>query len=380
MADVLYTGISGLISYQRALSTTGHNISNADTVGYSRQRTLFTTRTPQNTGTGWIGNGVRVLAVERQYDDFLATQTRSTQSAASNLESFTTYAVRVDSLLADPEVGLDPAIQKFFDSMQALADLPESIPARQQMLAESQAMADRFHYLDGQFEELRDLTNKELGGVTLEINSLASSIAEVNQNIVEAMGVSAGAEPSDLLDQRETMLNDLSKLVDIKTVLQDDGSLNVFIGKGQAMVMGFHASTLGLVPDANDPGKREVIFTDTVGSQPITHYMAGGEIGGLLDFHEQILDPAQNRLGLIAVGISDQINQQHRLGVDLNGDLGGPLFSQPVIEVRENAFNNPASTVSVTAAGKFSVHCIDTESGKPLPGEMEAKIARGFKE
>ena len=164
------------------------------------------------------------------------------------------------------------------------------------------------------------------------------------------MGVSAGAEPSDLLDQRETMLNDLSKLVDINTVLQDDGAMNVFIGKGQAMVMGFHASTLGLVPDANDSSKREVIFTDTVGSQPITHYMAGGEIGGLLDFHEQILDPAQNRLGLIAVGISDQINQQHRLGVDLNGDLGGPLFSQPVIEVRENAFNNPASTVSITAA------------------------------
>ena len=107
MADVLYTGISGLISYQRALSTTGHNISNADTVGYSRQRTLFTTRTPQNTGTGWIGNGVRVLAVERQYDDFLATQTRSTQSAASNLESFTTYAVRVDSLLADPDLRRD---------------------------------------------------------------------------------------------------------------------------------------------------------------------------------------------------------------------------------------------------------------------------------
>ena len=188
MADVLYTGISGLISYQRALSTTGHNISNADTVGYSRQRTLFTTRTPQNTGTGWIGNGVRVLAVERQYDDFLATQTRSTQSAASNLESFTNYAVRVDSLLADPEVGLDPAIQKFFDSMQDLADSPDSIPARQQMLSESQAMADRFHYLDGQFEDLRDLTNKELEGVTLESVEITRRVVRTLQKS-EARGL-----------------------------------------------------------------------------------------------------------------------------------------------------------------------------------------------
>ncbi len=349
MVDDLYTGISGLISYQQALSTTGHNIANADTVGYSRQRTLFTTQTPQNMGTGWVGSGVRVLAVERQYDDFLATQTRNTQSAASNLEAFTSYAVRVDSLLANPDVGMDPAIQRFFDSMQALADSPDSVPARQLMLSESQAMADRFHYLDGQFEELRDQTNKELAAVTTEINGLTNSIAEVNQHIIEAIGVSGGADPNDLLDQRQTLLNELSKLVDIKTVPQDDGALNVFIGKGQAMVMGSNASTLGLVPNANDPSKREVIFTDTVGSQAITQSMTGGEIGGLLSFHEQILDPAQNRLGLIAVGISDQINQQHQLGVDLNGDLGGRVFNQPVIEVRENSYNNPASTVSVTA-------------------------------
>ena len=356
MADVLYTGISGLISYQRAISTTGHNISNADTVGYSRQRTLFTTQTPQNYGAGWIGNGVRVLAVERQYNDFLATQTRSTQSDASNLQAFTNHAERVDSLLADPDVGLDPAIQRFFDSMQLLADFPGSIPARTQMLSESQAIADRFHYLDDQFEELRNLTNKELAAVATEINDLAGSIAEVNQSIVQALGVSGGAAPNDLLDQRQTLLNDLSVLVDIKTVPQDDGALNVFIGKGQAMVMGFNASTLGLVPNTKDPGKREVIFTDTVGSQPITQYLAGGEIGGLLSFHEQILDPAQNRLGLIAVGISDQINQQHRLGVDLNGDLGGRLFSQPVIEVREDLENSTASTVSVTATFTDTSH------------------------
>jgi len=349
VANVLNNGISGLLSYQRAISTTGHNIANADTVGYSRQRTLFGAQTPQNMGAGWMGNGVRVLAVERQYDDFLATQTRNTQSTASNLEIFTSYAVNVDSMLADPEIGLDPAIQRFFDSMHVLADLPDSNPVRQQVLSESQAMADRFHYLNGQFEDLRDRTNRELAVVTMEINGLANSIAEVNQNIVEAIGISGGAEPNDLLDQRQTLLNDLSKLVDIKAVPQDDGALNVFLGKGQAMVMGSHASTLGLVPGATDPSEREVIFTDTVGSQAITQYMTGGEIGGLLSFHGQILDPAQNRLGLIAVGISDQINQQHQIGIDLNSNLGGSLFNQAVIEVRESSNNNSASTVSVTA-------------------------------
>ena len=356
MANVLNNGISGLLSYQRALSTTGHNIANADTVGYSRQRTLFTAQTPQNMGAGWMGNGVRVLAVERQYNDFLATQTRNTQSAASNLEVFSNYAANVDSMMADPIVGLDPAIQGFFNSVQEVAKYPVSISARTQMLSETQAMVDRFHYLNGQLESQRDQANRELAVVTMEINGLASSIAEVNQNIVEAIGVSGGAEPNDLLDRRETLLNDLSKLVDIKVVPQDDGALNVFLGKGQAMVMGSNVSTLGLVPNADDPGKREVVFTDTVGSQAITQYMTGGEIGGLLSFQEQILDPAQNRLGLIAVGISDQINQQHKLGIDLNSNPGGSLFkqsvnefNQPVIEVSESSQNNPASTVSVKA-------------------------------
>jgi len=273
VADVLNNGISGLLSYQRAISTTGHNIANADTVGYSRQRTLFTAQTPQNMGAGWMGNGVRVLAVERQYNDFLATQTRNTQSAASNLEVFSNYAANVDSMMADPIVGLDPAIQGFFNSVQEVAKYPVSISARTQMLSETQAMVDRFHYLNGQLESQRDQANQELAVVTMEINGLASSIAEVNQNIVEAIGVSGGAEPNDLLDRRETLLNDLSKLVDIKVVPQDDGALNVFLGKGQAMVMGSNVSTLGLVPNADDPGKREVVFTDTVDLNQMLYFL-----------------------------------------------------------------------------------------------------------
>ena len=329
MAGMLDIGVSGLLSFQHSLNTTGHNIANSDTEGYSRQRSLLATQTPTLTGAGWLGSGVRVVQVQRIYDNFLATQVRSTQSMASELEVYSGHTKAIDDLLADPNIGLDPALQDFFDSMQVLADDPTSVATRQQLMSETRSMVDRFHDLSRQFSDMRVQVNQELGSLSMEINGLAESLARVNQAIVEAVGAAGGGDPNDLLDRREVLLSELAEKVDINVVPQDDGAWNVFIGSGQALVMGTIASRLTVQPSAGDVSEYDVAFTDLTGTSVITSQVTGGEIGGLISFRNEILNPGQNQLGLIAIGISDRLNAQHQLGVDLNGDQGGRIGGQP---------------------------------------------------
>ena len=346
MAGILNIGTSALTSFQRSLVTTGHNIANADTEGYSRQRTELATQIPQLTGAGWVGSGVTVVSIDRLYDNFIATQMRTAQSTASEQETYFDHASRIDNVLADSNIGLDPAIQQFFSALHVMADDPTSVSSRQLLLSEAQSMVDRFHDLSRQFTDARDQLNKEMESISDEINSLASSLARVNQNIVEAKGASGGEEPNDLLDEREKLLNELAKLVDITVVPQDDGAWNVFIGKGQSLVIGGDAATLTTVRGSGDISQLDIAFTNFSGTKVITNQLSGGEIGGLLKFRDEILDPGQNQLGLVAIGISDRLNTQHQLGVDLNGDFGGLIFNEPTIGVVPNLANTGTATVT----------------------------------
>ena len=343
---IFQTGVSALLTYQQALNTTGHNIANVDTEGYSRQRLDLATQVPHLTGAGYIGSGVKIAAVRRQYDDFLATQVRSNQSAASEAESYFEHSSRIDNLLTDPKIGLDPAMQDFFDALQTWSDDPSSPAARQLVLSESASMVDRFHYLDRRFGDSRNELNKEMDQTAKEINSLAESLAQVNQNIISAIGVSGGANPNDLLDQREQLLNELAQRVNINTVMQEDGALNVFIGKGQALVMGSRAAKVATVPAQHDASERDLVFQNSSGTQVITDQIEGGSLGGLLAYRDQILNPAHDQLGLVAVGLMTDLNTQHQLGLDLDGRPGGPLFSSPAIPVLDNMSNTGTGRVT----------------------------------
>jgi len=354
MASILNIGVSALQSYQRSLTTTGHNIANSETEGYSRQRVGYATRVPMATGVGWIGSGVQVDHISRMYDNFLATQMRTTQSSASQLDTYYTHASRVDNLLGDSNTGLDPAMQDFFNALNVLADDPASMSSRQIVLSDAQSLVDRFHDLSQQLDDERQMMNSQISSVASEITSLAQSIAEVNQNIVEAYGAAGGSEPNDLLDQREVLFNRLAEKVDISVVPQENGAWNVFIGKGQSLVMGSYAAQISTVRNVNDPGELDIVYSVAANSQVITDQLVGGEMGGLLSFRDDILDQAQNNLGLIAVGISDRFNSQHRLGLDLNGQLGGDLFSTPPISVAASSVAAPAVTASFVDTGNLT--------------------------
>jgi len=327
MADIMSTAVSGLLAFQRALATTSHNISNVNTEGYSRQRTNLATRIPEPTGAGFIGTGVKVSSVERLYDQFLSDQLRTYTSNLTKLDAFHKLSSQVDNLLADANAGLAPSLQQFFNALQGVADNPSSIPAREVLLSQAESLAHRFQTIDQRLAALRDVVNTSVSNTVNDINTLSKSIAGINQSIVLAMAQSGGQQPNDLLDQRDLLIRQLAERVPVTTVMQDNGAMNVFIGNGQVMVLGMDYNQLDVIPSDYDSFTMRVALRTSAGPGPdVTNFLNGGTIGGLLSFRKEVLEPAQNFLGRIAIGLAETINAQHRQGLDLNNELGLDFF------------------------------------------------------
>ncbi len=348
--SILSIGVSALTANRQAMDTTGHNISNVNTEGYSRQTVDFATRRPDFRGIGYIGNGVDVAQISRQYDSFISSQVRNSQSVTSELQAYYDGASRLNEMVADAEVGIQPTLNDFFNALQGLADDPASTSARQLVIAEADSMVDRFHYFDRQFEATRNTLNGQIQAQITEINRLAQGIASINRDITQAYG----STPNDLLDKRDQMVNDLSKLVDIQVLEQSDGAYNIFIGKGQPLVMVFDAATLTTQPSELDATRLDIAFNYSFGTQIITEQISGGAIGGMVRFRDEVLDPAQNRVGLVALGLANDLNAQQALGLDLDALPGTSLFSLGSVQVQEPASNGSSITVDFNSIGDLT--------------------------
>ncbi len=342
MANIFSTSISGLLAAQRQLATTSHNISNVNTPGYSRQQALQSTRPPTAGSNGFLGTGVQTDTVRRMFDQSLELSLRNNTSEFARLDMLANYAGRVDNLLADKEAGLSPALQSFFNAVQDAANDPTSTSARQVMLTEAESLAARFELLDNRLTELERDANDRIERTVEEINTLADSIAQLNREIVQAQGAT-GQPPNDLLDQRDTLIRQLSEKVGVRTVEEANGSINVFVGNGQTLVAGDRANSLTTTRSEYDPSVVEIAY-QRPGSTPVnvTRALSGGEIGGLLEFRGNILEPARNDLGRVATTIATTFNEQHRLGLQFDSNppgLGQDFFTLSPPQVLPSQFN-----------------------------------------
>ena len=350
MADGLQIGTSALLAFQRGLSTTGHNISNASTEGFSRQSVQLGTSQPRLIDGAWLGTGVSMQSVERSYSAFLAKDYQVASSALGQFEASSRMAARLDNLMADQERGLSAQLERFFNAFQDVSNNPTAIPERQVLIGESEALAEQFHYLDDAFSALNSQVSDQLATYVDEINQHAESIAALNEAISYARSISKdGADPNDLLDERDRVLLQLSKLVGVSTIEQGGGELNVLIGNGQPLVIGDSVEKLSLEVGEFDPLQPRLTYQRSNGtSTDITQYLTGGSIQGLVDFRDNMLESSRQQLGLLASGISAVINQQHRLGVDLDGELGADFFKPLDAEVVKSIDNFSAVQATAT--------------------------------
>jgi flagellar hook-associated protein 1 FlgK len=312
MANILTTGVSGLLAFQRALDTTSHNIANANTEGYSRQIVNLASRGADRLGSAWVGNGVDVRSIRRLYDETLTGQLRTATSSVKQLDTFGTYAERLDKLLNDSSTGLQASLQQYTNAVETLASTPSSVAARQLLLSQSQSLVNRLKGFQSALNALGTQASTQLTAEVAAINSISQGIATINQQVVASNGTPLKA-PNDLFDERDQLLKQLSEHVAFSTVEENNGALSVYIGSGQTLVNNVTAVRLLLQGDVHPV--------------EVTRIVSGGSLGGLLQLQSELLTPAQNALGQIAVSLVTGANAQHQQGLDFNGQFGGPLFA-----------------------------------------------------
>ena len=332
-------GLTGLNAAQAGLVTTSHNIANAGTAGYSRQSTVQSTNPAMFTGSGFFGEGTRVDTVKRAYNAFLNNQVLSADTKFNEYDTYSTEISQIDNMLADTTVGLSPALQSFFSGVQEVAANPSSIPARQSMISTAQGLASRLNNLSQRLDDVRSGIETQISDTVSTISTYAKDIADINNKIMIAQQAGSAQPANDLLDQRDQLVQELNKLVRVSTNVDSDGAMSVFIGTGQPLVVGSNPTTLKALPSTADPSRVDAnIITQNGGTIAIPEsLLGGGKLGGLLSMRSGALDAAQNQLGLIAVGISTAVNAQNALGQDLNGNLGGDVFTRPSVGVTRYA-------------------------------------------
>ncbi len=353
MGSLLGIGVSAISTAQLNMLTTEHNISNVNTRGFHRQEAIQGANAPMPTGAGYVGSGSHVQTVRRMYGQFLDDQVASASAQAQFYDTYHGEIKQIDDLLADPNTGLSPAVQSFFTSVNSVANGPTSVAARQSMLSGGETLAARFQSLYARFDEIRSGINTQLDTQVTGINSYAAQVADLNQKIIDAQSIN-NQPPNDLLDQRDQIVSKLNEMVKTTVVKQTDGTYNLFIGSGQSLVTGSTAYSLALQNDPNDAAQKNVAYV--VGGSyipiPSASLQNGGSLGGLLAFRSNSLDSAQNALGRVALGLAQTVNNQNRLGQDLNGALGGNFFS--IASSSPTILNNSNNTGGATLSGTLT--------------------------
>ena len=346
--SIFQIGVSGLNAAQAGLLVTSHNITNASRDGYHKQEAVTTTQVPLQTGSGFFGQGVLVETVRRAYSQFLDNSLLQAETQAPYLDTYHAQISQINNMLADPTAGLSPTLQAFFSGVQDVASNPSSVPSRQQLLSLTQGLVARFQSFDGRLSDLRTAVNRQLSDVTGEINTLAGEIASLNDQIVR-MQADPSKPPNDLLDQRDALLSELNKLVRVSTIGLSDGSINVFIGNGQSLILGNQAFELDAGPSAENPQDYGIFYLAGSNRIPMSSSsLQGGTLGALFDFRGQTLDSAQNQLGLVATVLAQTFNDQHELGMDLEGNLGDAFFEVPQASAVANQSNTGSAVLAAT--------------------------------
>lgn len=394
-SSLYQVGLSGLMAFQRAINTAGNNISNSNTEGYHRQRIDLQTRSSTLDSGSYLGQGVKTTGVTRIVDEFYVHQMRDNQSNYHRDATISQYADQLDTLLADSNTGLSTSMQNYFDSMESWANDPSSITNRQVVITQSEMLVNRFNHINSTISDLYSAVDERLVQYSQEINAISQNIANLNNNILQSSSGS-NTVPNDMLDLRDGLINDLSELINIQTMMGAEGEVNIYIGNGDPLVVGSEYHQLSAVDMPSNSGQKSIAIRMGNKDIVINSDNLGGKIGGVTEFRESILNPIKLGMDQLAVGFTDSINQQHMKGVTLLGNLGGEFFNNVtesnLINYSDNQ-GNATGQVVVTDVGKLQGSYYDVKYdglynitrrsdgefiGSFSPGTIDLSSSEGF--
>ena len=361
MADLLSTGISGVRTYQRALATVGNNIANVDTEGYSRQRVEIAQSASSSEGSLNIGNGARAVRVQRSYDNFVVENLRSSQSQLNKHQATLEYVTQLENILADKQLSLSTSMDGFFAAVQEVSLSPSSVAARQNMLNVAESTVAQFTSVGTQLSLIEENSYSDLTGQVSSLNQLADQLASVNASLNRVN--SLDKQPNELLDRRDTLIQDMSKLLRVHVVEKNNGAVDIHIGdvaSGQYLVKDKTASTLGIDRSAANPDEAVLMLDPYMSPQKVTQVVAGS-IAGISEFRQNSLTILRDELDTLTQVFVGEVNDTHALGIDAQGNFGGELFSLGNIYTVTPGLNKGSGFVTVSAVPNAKIEKLTME-------------------
>ncbi|CRM41557.1 flagellar hook-associated protein FlgK [Pseudomonas sp. 58 R 12] len=323
--SLLNIGMSGLNAAQGSLSVLSNNIANANTAGYSRQQTTQSANASNPYGGVFIGSGTTLADVRRVYNEYLDTAYQNSTSLNSDAKAYLDQVSAVDKTLSDKTTGMSSVLSSFFAAVQTASANPSDTSARQILLTSAQTLSNRFNSISSQLSQQKETINSQLTSLTDQVNQLTSSIASLNKQITQVQGAS-NTTPANLLDARAEAVRSLNELIGVNAS-EKNGVFSVSTGTGQSLVLGDRSNTLSAVPSKSDTSQYTIQMNASGGTaMDLGNVISGGSIGGLLRYRSDVLMPAINDLGRIAIVTADTINSQLGQGIDLNGEFGSSMF------------------------------------------------------
>ncbi|SFS46842.1 flagellar hook-associated protein 1 FlgK [Succinivibrio dextrinosolvens] len=326
--DLIITGKYGVLNQQKLLNATSNNINNVNTVGFIRKET--------QTYTSCVDWGVGATYTRRIYDQYVQRQMYSDCSDYNYYKAYAEGLDTTDRLLSDENMSVANSMSDFFDELSTAASLPTSTANRQAAMAKLETVVNRFQTAnESMFDSLNDVNNRIHDSIT-EINSLTRSIANINYEI-RSMALSDNHVNNEIylqmLDERDRLTGELSKLMSVKVVEQDDGTYEIYMSTGMLLANGDSYGCLTDERDSFDSTKRHIYLSyentedasRNIASVQLTIDSIGGALGGYLNATKELRD-TMRELGKLAVSFADAINEQNKAGFTLEDKAGEALL------------------------------------------------------
>lgn len=374
VSNIFRTGHSGMIAAKAAVATTGHNIANANTEGFSRQRVETEASTPRPAvgSHAVIGTGTHINRVTRINDEYIEKQIRNGSRDLAHFEEKDIALRQTEDIFNEMNGdGLNRLISRFFNEFRKLSNEPDNEAVRQSVREATNAVVNDFHRLRNEVEDVRRHIDSRLEGYTKEINTLSEQIKDLNIEINKLeMG---GAFANDLLDKRDQALKKLGSYMDLTMHKDNHGNFIVDVRGVGPLVVGPNAEKFSVNRSpADDLGKPEGAFdvkTSASARSIVTHSLRGGKVGALLEVRDQTLSTILDRLDELAFGLTQSVNDIHVQGFTRNG-LQGVAFFRPVDQK-----HRAAEFIGLSEDIEASVNNIATAAIPDAPGDNRIALA-----
>ncbi|MCH2057770.1 MAG: flagellar hook-associated protein FlgK [Thalassotalea sp.] len=325
--NLYQTGVSGLLSAQQQLATTGHNIANVNTEGYSRQRAEQSPQLGIYNGDNYIGSGTYVTDIRRIYDEFAQKEQLLNQTNLGFADGLSLSLDQLNNITSSSGESINSSIEQFYVSINAIADDPSNLGLRNMALSQAGILASNFNSINSQFDQLEKSVNGEIEQIASQITEIAQELANINDQVLQNRSFNEAGQPNDLLDARDRLISELSQYTQVNAIEDQNGVLTVMIGNGTTLVSG--QAAMAVEVKSGDPDANQTSLELVSGSTRLVldKTKVGGELGAKFQYRDENLKQARADIDRIATAISYTFNDLQAQGLELNGQQGTDIFT-----------------------------------------------------